>query len=63
MKILFLILLLVYSNQAFANCDDDKRQPIDKPEDMKTIDPSFLKVSFYDEKLDEANVIGYKAFF
>ena len=29
MKILFLILLLVYSNQAFANCDDDKRQVTD----------------------------------
>ena len=62
MKILFLILLLVYSNQAFANCDNDKRQPIDKPEDMKIVDPSIIKVSFYDEKLEDANALAYKAF-
>ena len=60
--LLFLALSFYVVNNAFAKCDTDPRIPYDKPEDLKEVEPSALKISFYDEKLDEANVSGYKAY-
>ena len=61
--ILFLLLLFIYPfNNVFAKCDTNPNIPFDNPEDLKEVDPSSLKISFYDEKLDQANVSGYKAY-
>lgn len=65
MKKLLLLLLLLYFypfNNVFAKCNTDLRIPFDKPEDLKEVEPSALKISFYDDKLDEANVSAYKAY-
>ena len=65
MKKLFLLLLVLsfyVFNNAFAKCNTDSRIPYDSPEDLKEVEPSSLKISFYDEKLDKANAIGYKAY-
>ena len=61
-KLIIIFLMIFFFNEAFAKCDEDKRQAIDKPEDLKIVDPSSLKLSFYDEKFDEANAIGYQAY-
>ena len=65
MKKLFLLLLALsfyVSNNAFAKCNTNPNIPYDNPEDLKEVEPSSLKISFYDEKLDEANASGYKAY-
>ena len=65
MKKLFLLLSVLsfyVFNNAFAKCDTDPRIPYDSPEDLKEVEPSSLKISFYDEKLDKANAIGYKTY-
>ncbi len=61
--ILFLFLLFVYPfNNVFAKCDTSEIMIIDDPKDVVEVDPSTLKISFFDEKLEEANVSAYKAF-
>jgi|TARA_Y100000031_G_scaffold98488_1_gene107850 hypothetical protein len=65
MKKLFLLLLALsfyVFNNAFAKCNTNPNIPFDNPEDLKEVEPSSLKISFYDEKLDEANVSGYKVY-
>ena len=58
--ILFFIALSFYFfNNAFAKCDNDQRSFM---EGLKLEEPSSLKISFYDEKFEEANVNGYKGF-
>ena len=60
-KFIFILLILIV-NQVFAKCDTAEILIIDDPKDVVEVDPSTLRLSFYDEKLNEANVKGYKAF-
>ena len=66
MKKLLLILIplsFYFFNNAFAKCDGDQRTFMDDDsEALILVDPSLLKLSFYDEKFEEANVNGYKGF-
>ena len=60
-KLLLIIITLsfYFLNDAFAKCDNDQRSFM---EGLKLEQPSSLKVSFYDEKFEQANVNGYKGF-
>ena len=58
----FFILSICLINRAFAKCDTSEILIIDDPKDLVEVDPSTLKISFFDEKLEEANVSAYKAF-
>ncbi len=60
-KFIFILSILIV-NQVFAKCDTAEILIIDDPKDVVEVDPSTLSLSFYDEKLNEANVKGYKAF-
>ena len=60
-KFIFILSILIV-NQVFAKCDTAEILIIDDPKDVVEVDPSTLRLSFYDEKLNEANVKGYKAF-
>ena len=60
-KFIFILSILIF-NQVFAKCDTAEILIIDDPNDVVEVDPSTLRLSFYDEKLNEANVKGYKAF-
>ena len=62
MKNLLLIIITLsfyFLNDAFARCNNDQRSFM---EGLKLEQPSSLKVSFYDEKFEQANVNGYKGF-
>ena len=65
MKKIFLLIVVLFFypfNYAYTKCDQDERIPFDNPEDLLEVDPSSLKISFYDEKLEDANVKAYKAY-
>ena len=49
---LIVVLFFYPFNYAFTKCDTDQRIPYDNPEDLLEVDPSSLKISFYDEKLE-----------
>ena len=57
--LIFITLSFYFLNDAFAKCDNDQRSFM---EGLKLEQPSSLKVSFYDEKFEKANVNGYKGF-
>ncbi len=62
-KFILLILVLFFYpfKYGYAKCETDPRIPYDSPEDLLEVEPSSLKISVYDKKLESANARAYKA--
>lgn len=58
-KNFLIIIILFYSSVSFSKCDRDERSFM---ENLNSVNPSLLKLSFYDEKFEDFNLSGYKGF-